>query len=164
MELILNYKDQQFICLYDAIDHELISQYSWSYSNGYAVTTIKGKTVLMHRLILGLIDKPEIEVDHQFHKKLDNRRSEIRACTHTQNLRNSRKLNGFSKFKGVYRDQNKCKVQITNDEKQITIGRFRSEVTAGKVYDKAARDLFGEFANPNFKEVNQDPEQLTIKL
>jgi hypothetical protein len=162
MKLILNYKDQQFICLYDAIDHELISQYSWNYSNGYAVTTIKGKTVLMHRLILGIVDQPEFEVDHKFHKKLDNRRSEIRPCTHTQNLRNSRKVKGFSKFKGVYRDLNKWHAQILINGQKINLGRYRSEITAGRAYDKQALKLFGEFANPNFKEPIIEPVQLTI--
>ena len=101
--LIISKEGIERKCLYDQRDHKLISKFTWKlHSKGYACTTINGKTVLMHRLILGIIDNPEIEVDHRFHNRLDNRRSEIRICTHSENRRNSRKLKGQSKLKGVY--------------------------------------------------------------
>jgi hypothetical protein len=165
-ELIIISKDKDFHCLYDQEDQELISRFSWSlHSQGYAQTTINGRIVLMHRLILGIVDNPEIETDHRFHNKLDNRRSEIRICNHSQNRRNSRKLmQGSSKYKGVYRDGRYYHSQIVKDQKVVNLGRYRSEVTAGKVYDQEARKEFKDFAFPNFPKMNPLPEQLSFQI
>jgi hypothetical protein len=124
------------------------------------MSNLNGKSILMHRLILGLLDKPEFEVDHRFHNRLDNRRSKIRACNHSQNRRNARKLkeSAQSQYKGVYRDLNKYHAQIMKDQKVVNLGRFRSPVTAGKVYDQAAKETFKDFAFlnfPDFKQVSQ---------
>lgn len=164
--LIIMSKGIAYKCLYDSRDQKKISRYNWSlHSKGYACTTINGKSVLMHRFILGIVDKPEIEVDHRHHRKLDNRRSKIRVCSHAENRRNSQKINpGSSKFKGVYRDQNKYHAQIMQGQKVINLGRFYSEVTAGKVYDQAARETFKDFAFLNFPNINPLPKQLTISM
>ncbi|HEY5122710.1 MAG TPA: hypothetical protein VIK14_03135 [Ignavibacteria bacterium] len=159
-ELLIISKGKEYACLYDKRDQKKISRFNWSlHSKGYAVTTINGKPVLMHRLILGIIDKPEIETDHKYHNKLDNRRSKIRVCTHSENRRNSRKvMQGSSKYKGVYRDQNKYHAQILQGQKVLNLGRFRSEITAAKIYDKVAKETFKDFAFlnfPGFKQVNQ---------
>ena len=152
-ELIIISKGKEFNCLYDQEDQELISRFPWSlHSQGYAQTTINGKTVLMHRLILGIVDKPEIEVDHRYHNRLDNRRAKIRPCTHSENLHNSRKLKGSSKYKGVYRDGKYYHSQITKGQKVVNLGRYHSEITAGRVYDQAAREIFKDFACLNFPE------------
>jgi hypothetical protein len=166
-EIIIISKSKEFHCLYDQEDQELISRYSWSlHSKGYAQTTIGNKTVLMHRLILGIVDNPEIEVDHRFHNKLDNRRSKIRTCNHSQNRRNSRKLkeSAQSRYKGVYRDNNKWHAQIMLGEQVINLGRFRSEVTAGRIYDKAAKEIFKDFAFLNFPGLDPLSRQLTISI
>lgn len=163
-ELIITCKGIEYVCLFDPEDEELISQYHWNLHNkGYAVTTINGKPVLMHRLILGIVDKPKFECDHRYHNRLDNRRSKIRICTHSQNLMNSRKLKGKSKLKGVYRDQNKWHAQIMINGHVTNLGRFRSEATCAKQYDKAARQTFKDFAFTNFPEFTE-PEQLMLAL
>jgi hypothetical protein len=164
--LLIKSKGITYKCLFDKRDQDTISRFTWSlHSKGYAVTTIKGRPVLMHRLILGIVDNPQIETDHIFHNKLDNRRSMIRTCTRSQNRRNSRKVNpGSSKFKGVYRDRNKYHAQIMQGQKIRNLGRFRSEVTTGKMYDRAAKETFKEFAYLNFPEIDSLPKQLTISM
>jgi len=162
--LIIKSKGQDHICYYDPQDHELISCYNWSLHNrGYAVTTIKGKPVLMHRLVMGIVDRPDIEVDHIFHDKLDNRRSQLRICTRAENRRNARKLmKGSSKFKGVYRDGKLYHAQI-NAGKVRNLGRFYSEATAGRVYDEAAKEAYADFALLNFPG-QQLPQQLQLPI
>ena len=160
-------KGKDFVCLFDQQDQALISRFTWSlHSKGYACTTINGKPVLMHRLILGIVDKPEIEVDHIFHNKLDNRRSKIRVCTHSQNRRNSRKLkeSAQSQLKGVYRDNNKWHAQIMQGNQVINLGRYRSEITAGRIYDQAAKENFKDFAFLNFPGLDPLPKQLSISI
>ena len=152
--LIINHKGKAYKCLYDKRDEALISHFRWCLnSNGYAVTYQNGKTILMHRLIMGVLDHPEIEVDHQFHCRLDNRRSRIRLCTHGQNKQNSRKLKlGTSQYKGVYLDQNRWHAQIGQGDKVKNLGRYRTEQTAARIYDNAARTFFQDFALCNFPE------------
>lgn len=165
-ELLITSKGKVYPCLYDMRDQKLISRFTWSlHSKGYAVTTINGKSVLMHRLILGIIDRPEIETDHRYHNKLDNRRAKIRICTHAENRRNSRKVKkGTCTLKGVYRDQNKWHAQIMKDQKVINLGRFWSPVTAAKVYDHAAKETFKDFAFLNFHDIDPLPKQLSISI
>ena len=153
-EIIIISKGKQYPSLVDQEDLELVRHFSWSlHSKGYAVAYKDGKQILMHRLILGVIDNPEIEVDHRFHNRLDNRRSKIRPCTHSENLQNSRKIKkGSCALKGVYRDQNKWHAQIMIDDRVKNLGRFRSPITAGRIYDQAAKENFKDFACLNFPE------------
>jgi hypothetical protein len=119
----------------------------------------------MHRLIMGIIDKPDIETDHKRHNKLDNRRSQIRVCNHSENRRNSRKIMpGSSKYKGVYRDGKYYHSQIMKGRKVINLGRFYSEITAGRIYDQAAKETFKDFAFLNFPDSDPLPKQLTISI
>lgn len=71
----------------DDADYEWLSQFSWHcHSGGYAATKIKQRVVLMHRLIM---DTPEgMDTDHMNRDKLDNRRSNLRVCTHAENMKN----------------------------------------------------------------------------
>lgn len=162
--MIIKSKMGAVVCLYDKEDHDLLSHHTWSlHSKGYAVTTIRGRAILMHRLILGIVDRPDLQVDHRFHDRLDNRRSMIRICTRAENSRNSRKLmKGSSQFKGVYRDGRYYHSSISVDGRSRNLGRYHSEATAGKVYDAAAREEFQEFALLNFPEY-EDPIQLKLQ-
>ncbi len=163
-ELLIISKDKEYICLYDPEDEELISRFSWSlHSQGYAQTTIDGKTVLLHRLIMGVLDKPQIEVDHRFHNRLDNRRSKLRVCSHSENRRNARKLKptAHSQYKGIYNDLGRWHVQIMQNEKVKNLGRYNNEVIGAKVYDRRAIELFKDFAFVNFQS-SREARQLTF--
>lgn len=77
----------------DNADLRIIQPYKWHISStGYAVWrgTQDGKkqTIRMHRLLTSA-PKGKI-VDHINHDRLDNRRSNLRICTQTANMRNLR--------------------------------------------------------------------------
>ena len=117
--------------------------------------------VLMHRLILGILDNPKIETDHKNHNRLDNRRSNIRRCTRSENRKNSTAY-GSSKYLGVniansvsyYYDKIYCykqiraKIKINGKDKHL--GVFTTEAEAARAYDVQAKLHHGEFANCNF--------------
>ena len=150
---------QGMFALVDNCDYPEMSNYRWyALKNGntwYAARNVgkcpHRKKVLMHRQILGAL--PGQQCDHMNHNGCDNRRMNIRLCTSAQNRMNERpRKGGSSKFKGVSfnKECRKWKAQITLNGKRKHLGYFTKEIDAVKARDDAERELFGEFANPNF--------------
>ncbi len=154
------------VALVDDEDYDFINQFKWHINpGGYAIsrTKIHNKRGLdsMHRIILGITD-PRIEVDHIFHNRLDNRRSELRICTNSENKMNKSPW-GRSKYRGVhfvkriYKTNNTIYsyeyiiARIQLNHKGMYLGTFPTEESAAKAYDLKAKEYFGEFANLNFK-------------
>lgn len=139
----------------DTEDFDNLSKYNWFYLDGYAARrgrASKGekKTVRMHRILLGA--KECQKVDHINQDKLDNRKSNLRICTHGQNRMNMRKLkNNTSGYKGVFwrGDRNVWIARIRFEGKLIYAGSSRNKVIVAGYYNKMAKKLFGEFAYLN---------------
>ncbi len=147
----------------DVGDVALVATYQWRpiSTNGtrghreilYAVTrTPEGMHPYMHRLVMGVTDRG-IRVDHENRNGLDNRRANLRVATALQNRQNSRPDSGSSsQYKGVYwnKKYRKWQAAICVNGTNRRLGRFDDESDAGRAYDAAARDLFGEYAYLNF--------------
>jgi hypothetical protein len=140
----------------DAEDYARLSQYQWcaveKARTCYAKTfDLDGAILSMHRVVA---NAPKgLLVDHINHNGLDNRKSNLRLCTNSQNLQNKRPRSGCtSKYKGVYwhKDRKKFCAKIHLNRKAIHLGYFKDEIEAAKAYDKKAIELFGEFAYLNF--------------
>lgn len=105
-------------------------------------------------------------VDHINGDKLDNRRSNLRLATRSDNEANKKKRRTqsggptSSKYKGVSKvtdGRKKCwRVTITREKHSTALGAFYSEREAGEAYNKAALEYFGEFAVIN--EFDDDDE------
>ncbi len=138
----------------DDEDFEWLNKYKWcavhDKKRWYAVCTIKGNKVYMHRMLLRSV--PGQCTDHRNRDGLDNRKTNLRNCNHSQNMQNSKpQAGGTSKFKGVcwLSKRKKWQATIGQDYKMHVIGLFDSEVKAAKAYNKRAKELFGEFARLN---------------
>lgn len=143
-----DHKNMEFV--FDKQDFDLIKDHSWSLTNGYPSSFIKGKFIYLHRLVLN--PKTGELIDHINGNKLDNRKENLRLCTNQQNTFNSKKQkNCSSKYKGVCWDKNKNKwlSQIRINEKHVQIGRYKNEIDAAKAYNEVAKKYFGEFAKLN---------------
>lgn len=119
-------------------------QHSWK-RNGEEVT------IKMHRFIMGVID-PSIKVDHADGNTLNNKRSNLRIATCSQNSMNRGKaIKNRSGFKGVIFEPKKelYRVVITANKKVIRAGRFKNPIDAAKRYNELAIKYHGEFANLN---------------
>jgi hypothetical protein len=136
-----------------------VNQYKWYIHKrtGYARGRKKNpegdyRFISMHRLVMGVLNNPDVDVDHAKHKVLDNRKSQLRTCTTSQNTSN-RTSYGSSQYLGVTWDNQhqKWRAAIGYDNKGHYIGIFEEEIDAAKAYDKAAKKYHGEFANLNFK-------------
>lgn len=170
MKMIILRKGIKHEVLFDDEDFVLIDQYKWYIDqDGYVVgyrkdlPTTHKKWVKLHRLILGIINDSKIQVDHIHHNLLDNRKSEIRKCTKSENARNITSR-GTSKYLGVHigrtitrRKGGKVYIyyrpmaSIRINGKKKKLGNFKTEEAAAIAYDNAARIYHGEFANLNFK-------------
>jgi hypothetical protein len=102
------------------------------------------------------MDAPKgLLVDHRNSDSLDNRRTNLRLATHSQNQCNRRKRkNTSSRFRGVYfrKENRKWAAFISVAGKKIFLGYFDSETEAARVYDAAAKKYRGGFARLNFPE------------
>lgn len=141
------------IALVDDADLSLIAQYTWCaqqhHGNWYAMTATTGVKIKMHRLIMAA--PPKLLVDHVDGDGLNNRRSNLRFSTLSQNQWNTRRSSGLSRFKGVTKAKG-CKswiAAITVNGKRIHLGSFIDEADAARAYDEAALEYFGEFACTN---------------
>lgn len=130
----------------DNEDFDRVKEICWRYSCGYAGSF----DIQMHRFIM---NTPKgMHTDHINHDTLDNRKSNLRICTHQENLMNqSNQMFKTSKYKGVFWDKARCKwrAEIVFNNKSIYLGRFENEINAAMSYNKKAIELFGEFANVN---------------
>ena len=91
--------------------------------------------------------------DHEDRNFRNNQKSNLRLCTHSQNMMNRVKYLGTSsKFKGVSFDKFKMtwRARIKIENKSHHLGYFEHEIQAAKQYDRAAKELFGKFAVLNF--------------
>jgi hypothetical protein len=150
----------------DADDYERLSQYRWfalytkwgfyAARNSRKDESGKRHTILMHREILGV--PHGFLVDHVNNNSLDDRKSNLRPATPSQNICNRRlsKAGCSSKYRGVfwYKRAKKWCAAINHERKYIRLGLFSSEIEAAKAYDAAARKYHGEFARLNFPEGN----------
>lgn len=150
------------VALVDDADFEWLNQCKWcalqtSPGKWYAVRNksrkaISGsRTIWMHRVVAAQSGNPE--VDHKNGDGLDNRRGNLRPCTHSQNAANS-KLNAknTSGFRGVcwHPGAGKWMAYITAGGKRQHLGLWEDAETAARAYDVAAIREFGDFARPNF--------------
>ena len=143
----------------DAADFEVVSRYSWAAQETtggvYAKTWVAGKNLYIHRVIMEVIDS-KIHVDHRNQNTLDNRRENLRLTDKFGNARNRapNKRRKHTRYKGVTLRGKRWEAKIKIKGEVVNLGRFETDIEAALAYDRAARELFGEFAYLNFPEVS----------
>ena len=136
----------------DNEDFEELSKYKWKLlktkTQFYALQSgPRGKRLLMHRILLK-VPKGKV-VDHINGNGLDNRRSNLRICTQSQNMQNSGlRKNNTSGFKGVCLDKRRGKwiARIRIGNKRITTKQFDSPELAHKAYCELSEKYHKEYA------------------
>ncbi len=130
----------------DIEDLGLVEKYRWHLSrSGYAFSH---QARFLHRFVMGANQRSTI--DHK-KDKLDNRKTNLRLATQQENTFNqSKRLNAVG-FKGVTwsKSEKQFIAQIMKNGKNYRLGAFLDPSLAAAAYDKAAEDLFGEFARTN---------------
>lgn len=107
---------------------------------------------IMHRVIMQVTD--DSLVDHIDHIGTHNWETNLRMSTSAQQAMNRRKLSGTSsQYKGVSwnKARKRWHAYITHNQKIFHLGVFTHEIEAALAYDRAAKELFGEYAFLNFR-------------
>jgi hypothetical protein len=130
------------VILIDSSDLDVAQLYSWHATKPspanrsfYASTNFAGSKKWMHRNGNGL----------------DNRRSNLRAASQSQNKKNlPAYANNKSGYKGVIRlTTGRYRASIGVDGKRVYLGTYDDAETAAIAYNVAATNLHGEFARLN---------------
>jgi hypothetical protein len=153
----------------NADDYYRLVRFRWHAAfNGttfYAARLGKGKTIKMHREIMGA--PGHLVVDHVDRNGLNNRRGNLRLCSAAENGRNTRaSARGSSKYKGVHwnKRMRKWTAAIQYEKQVYHLGYFSDEVEAAEAYDKKAREFFGEYAFLNFPPETESSDSLKCKV
>jgi len=150
--------------LVDEQDLERVAMHKWfalsKRGRAFSIQANGEKHLILSRLIL---DAPKgLQVDHINGNIFDNRRSNLRIVSNQQNQWNSRKRKRTSsKYKGVCLNKaaGKWVSAIYKDRKYFYLGFFVSEDEAALAYNKAAKEMFGEYASLN--EVTDEKAQVS---
>lgn len=150
-----------YSAIVDDDDYERLREYRWYAHNtggrrentkrpARRTGTSEGRKVIF--LVHHIVSAPAgMVVDHINGNPWDNRKANLRVCTHQQNMLNQRMRRPRGDLvKGVYRRANRFWAKITMDGIHYEIGNYDTIEEAGLAYDAAALFLHGEFAALNF--------------
>ncbi|MBT4394653.1 MAG: HNH endonuclease [Acidiferrobacteraceae bacterium] len=133
----------------DSCHFDLVQDKTWTGYKGYPANGAQQDRVFLHRIIWetenGTIPD-ELEVDHINRDPRDNRLSNLRTASRSQNVRNTLSSGGRSTYRGVSESANwrnkgwgkRWVAHIKNDKKSQHLGYFDTEEEAHAAYVAAA--------------------------
>lgn len=151
------------IALVDDEDYEYLMQWKWQafyQQNTHSFIARRmtskrkegeRKSIIMHRIIMNA-QKGQI-IDHINHDTLDNRKENLRFCTHSENMQNRTiQSNNKARYKGIYwrKSRNCWEVRVHKNCKLKRVKCVHDKIEAALVYDEFAEEVHGEFAKLNF--------------
>ena len=150
------FNDGSFFVI-DTQDLPAVSQFTWFLGKrGYPVahasrkSSTPNKTFPLHRYLMNPEDG--YDIDHITGDKMDNRRSNLRVCTHQENMFNQTlKSSNKTGFCGVSKNRRtgtyEAYLHINGSKKYL--GMYSSAEEAARVRDEAAMLYYGEYARLN---------------
>lgn len=130
---------------FDLEDYNIIKDYTWNISTGYVRSDSYKSKTCFHRLIMNCIDK-NMDVDHINHNTIDNRKSNLRIVSRSQNQMNSIQRKNKTGAKGVSKNGKRWVASIQINKKRIYLGIFKNFDDAVKARKEAEEKYFGEYA------------------
>lgn len=139
---------------FDLEDYDKIRSYCWSFDKyGYLIAYNKNnqnkKTIIKMHMVVMNYDSTENVVDHIKHKKYDNRKSELRICTYSQNMFNKMPYCNKAIITGVQFENNKFKAYLRYQGKMVLCKYFETLEEAIAVRKEAEKKYFGEYSYDN---------------
>lgn len=123
-------------------------------SDGYLCGGLFGKVYLAHRVAWCVFHGywPTAQIDHKNRNRQDNKISNLREATHSDNARNVTSARASSsQYLGVswHKATKKWQASIWTGVSKRHLGVFCSEHSAAEAYNAAAAELSPEFASLN---------------
>jgi len=151
------------VALISRIDEDL-HYVDWWFTNGYAGVRLyrggENRMLYMHQAVMERVLSRNLVrgevVDHINGDRLDNRRSNLRVATYSQNSRNrAMKPSGVSGFVGVHRcTHSSHSWWVANTKvrgRTIRFGCYSDPLEAAWMRDQLVLGLFDEFTRTNFE-------------
>lgn len=152
-----------YVAIIDAIDADLAAL-KWTahprktgrvyVSRCFRIDGIRKRKALHQVILERILGRPLVhpeECDHVDLNPLNNRRSNLRLATRSQQSANRALFNSTSGFKGVYFDNatGYWRAHIKVHGKRVFLGYYENAEEGGIAYNVAALKYFGEFARVN---------------
>jgi hypothetical protein len=160
-------KSKIYECILDAENFDIVDGYNvkwfpkWQHTSenyhvcaSFYLGTRNGKSIskpiYMARVLLNA-QKGEW-VDHIDHNPMNNRKSNLRKVTNSENLKNrhSKNINNTSGFRNVSFYNRKFLVQLQVDGKNRVLGRFDEIEEAGEFAELMRKKYYGEYSGAKF--------------
>lgn len=141
------------LALIDDADYDLVKRLRWCACwepRGKVFYVRSSEGIYLHRLIMQ--PDPAMTVDHINHNPLDNRRSNLRIATRSQNQMNrGKQSNNTTGYKGVslFKRTGKYRAYIMVQGKETHLGYFTTAEEASAAYQAKLGEFHGEFARFN---------------
>lgn len=148
--------------IFDLEDYDAIKQFCWHTNpRGYIMTTLydpeatgsdRHKNMFLHRFLMNVHGSPwqETVVDHINGDTKDNRKSNLRVVTQSENGSNSKlSVNNTSGVAGVTKHNNKWVSYIRYKTENIYLGIYENFDDAVEARKKAEEKYFGEYSYTN---------------
>lgn len=134
--------------IFDKEDFNLLKDYAWFENDqGYIITSLRGRSMRMHRMIVNCGDNDII--DHRNRNRVDNRRCNLRIATRQLNgMNRGANKNSRTGIKGVSFDTRSKRyvARIVVNGVSIHLGTFKTQEEAQSARQTAEERYFGEFA------------------
>ena len=126
---------------------DIIKYQKWSLSSyGYVYHNYPHTD--LHRLIMGVQNNPNVDVDHINGDTLDNRRENLRICSTSENTANKHfSSTNTSGYIGVHYSDRGWAPEIRFNHIRVHLGRYRALEDAVYARLCAVKQCFGKFAN-----------------
>ena len=144
-------KNEEFY--FDIEDYDKIKDYCWYINNRqYVCAKVDKKQILLHRVVLQIDNNYEIDHIQGKQSRHDNRKSNLRICTHSENMKNvGLRIDNTSGVTGVHFDKGEQKwiARIVIDGKRIVLGEYNNFENAKRKRLEAEKEYYGEFSYYN---------------
>lgn len=138
---------------FDLEDYNLIKDYCWYINNRkYVCAKVDDKQILIHRVVLQISDEYEVDHKHGEQSRHDNRKSNLRPCIHSDNMKNvGLRSDNTSGVTGVTWDKKEKRwvARITVNGKRKYLGRYKNFQKAINIRKEAEEKFYGEFSYDN---------------
>ena len=149
----INYEDEKYECLVDDDKwHDLTYKMSWSYSQGYAQTTLDKTTKQLQRYLYEKYipekDITNLKIDHINRNPFDNRMTNLEPVKDGVNSYNRETKNKYG-YRGISKAKNKFRATLVYEGKQYYTSVFETVEEAALAYNELSKQYYKHRAYQN---------------